>query len=139
MSRLYYPPINKPKLASGTGPDVDPGEVARKIGKLIPSELVAGYAALVSVSLNIRFEDWRLPFFWIFFLLCWTLVPIYLNNAADPGKPKRNHIIVSTIAFPLWAYLISGSQVMPQWFDAGLATGLAVAYSLISAAVPMNR
>lgn len=139
MSRLYYPPARMGTLASGDDSGVDIGDAAKKIGKIIPTELVTAYAALVSASMSIRFEQLRLPLFGVCFLVCLFLTPYYLNKAADPGKPKRNHIIVSTFAFPIWAYLVSGNQVVPQWYDASVATVIAILFSLVTSLIPLNK
>jgi hypothetical protein len=139
MSRLYYPPTKTGQLAGGKSSPVDLGDAATKIGKLIPAELITAYAALVSASMMIKFESARLPVFWICFFICLGLTPLYLYKAADPGKPHRYHLIVSTIAFPIWAYLVSGNQVIPQWYDAGLATVIAIVFSLGTAFIPMNK
>jgi hypothetical protein len=139
MERLYYPPPQVGGLASGGGTDVDVGQAAEKIGKLIPSELLTAYAALVSASMVIKYEAARLPVAGICFAICLILTPLYLKRVATEGKPKRNHLIVSTIAFPVWAYLISGNQVVPQLYDAALATIVALLFSLISGLIPMNK
>jgi hypothetical protein len=87
----------------------------------------------------IRWEIARQPAAWICFAICWLLTPAYLNMVADPGKPKRNQIIVGTLAFPVWAYLVSGNQVIPTYFDASLATIIALVFSLLTALIPMNK
>lgn len=139
MSRLYYPKPQQGTLASGGPGSVDLGDATKKIAKLIPVELVTAYAALVSASMTIRWTNIRQPAVWICFLICWALTPVHLNNVADPGKPKRNQIIAGTMAFPIWAYLISGSQVIPDFYDAGLATIIALVFSLATTPIPMNR
>jgi hypothetical protein len=139
MSRLYYPKIVQANLAGGADGGVDVGEAAKKIGKLIPTELITAYAALVSASMAIHWPSFRQPAFWVCFAICWVLTPIYLNMVADPGKPKRNQIIVGTVAFPIWAYLVSGAQVIPAYYDAGLATVITLVFSLATTPIPMNR
>jgi hypothetical protein len=54
-------------------------------------------------------------------------------------RSKQNQIIVGTLAFPVWAYLVSGSQVIPSYYDASLGTMIAIVFSLISALIPMNK
>jgi hypothetical protein len=140
-SRLYYPPKDKATLASGEETAASAaGEAAKKIAKLIPTELVTAYGALVGASLAIRWANLRLPGVAICFVICWVLTPVYLNLVADKdGKPKRNQIIVGTLAFPIWAYLVSGNQVMPDYYDAAMATIIATIFSLISGIIPMNK
>jgi hypothetical protein len=61
-----------------------------------------------------------------------------LNEAADQDdKPKRRQIVIGTIAFPVWAYLVSGSQVIPQYYDAALGVLIATVFSLVSVAIPI--
>jgi len=139
MARLYYPQIRRGTLAGGKDNGVDIGEASRKIAKLIPVEIVTAYAALVSASLIVKWETLRLPLVYACFFICWGLTPLYLNMVADPGKPKRNQLIVGGLAFPIWAYLISGNQVVPKFYDPGLATILALLFSLVTALIPMNR
>jgi hypothetical protein len=139
MSRLYYPKPTMGKMASGAGGGVDLGDVTKKVAKLIPTELVTAYAALVSASAAVHWPSFRGPAVWACFVICWILTPFYLNHVADPGKPKRNQIIFGTLAFPIWAYLVSGSQVAPDYYDASLGTILALVFSLITSLIPMNR
>lgn len=138
-SRLYYPKTQGPSLASGKASPVDVGDAAKKIGKNIPTELVTAYGTLVSAAMTLKWQDFHIGAAIGCFFLCWILTPFYLNMVADKGKPKRNQIIVGTLAFPLWAYLVSGKQVVPNYYDVSLATILAVTFSLIVVFVPMNR
>jgi len=139
MSRLYYPPVTRGLVAGGQD-QFDAGEAIKKIGKLIPAELITAYGALVGASLAIQWKDFHLPVAAACFVICWILTPIYLNAVADKdAKPKRNQIIVGTLAFPIWAYLVSGAQVIPQYYDAAIGTVVATLFSLITAVIPMNQ
>ncbi len=139
MSRLYYPPAGRTTLAGGNGLYVDPNDALKKVAKLVPGELLTGYMGLISLSMNVE-NPAVLP--WLFvisFILCLVLTPIYLQRMADAGKPKRNHLIVSTVAFVIWAYFVSGQQVLPDWHDTAVATFILVVFSLVSTVIPMNR
>lgn len=138
MSRLYYPPVPEVDFADATQ-GVDIGDLSKKVAKLIPSELITGYSALISLSMNVKNQAWHPWLFGFAFFLCLILTPVYLARMGDPGKPKRNHLITSTIAFAIWAYFISGQQVFPDSYDAALASIILVVFSLTSAAVPLNR
>jgi hypothetical protein len=80
---------------------------------------------------------------WIVFVAGLVLTPIYLNNVAEPNKPKRNHLILSTIAFVIWAYMTTGKQlfqtISPETFDQAIASIALVLFTLISALVPLNK
>ena len=147
MSRLYYPPevraaASDAGVRSAAGSDQAGGsgsEWPQKIAKLIPTELVTAYGALSGAILVVEMEAWRPPLYLVSFVLCMILTPIYLRKADPNNLPKRNHLIVSTIAFPVWAYLVSGNAVVPEHYDAGLATFIAIVFSLITGAIPMNK
>jgi hypothetical protein len=53
-TRLYYPPVDKPRLANGKV-DVPQvlGNAVEKIVKLIPAEVVAGYSALIYLASHV--------------------------------------------------------------------------------------
>ena len=139
MSRLYYPPPPPAGLAAGQSAPLDIKDLAKKIALIIPTELVTGYTALVNFSMNVRWV-WLRPWcFLVSFLLCLVLTPYYLSKIADAGRPKRNHLIISTIAFAVWAYFVSGQQVIPQFYDTGIASMLLVIFSLLTSAVPLTK
>jgi hypothetical protein len=139
MSRLYYPKKSGDlRLASES--DVDITEVGKKVGKLIPSELVTAYTGLVTLTLNVKHLDWRPWLFGFAFVLCLVMTPIYLNHMAEAGRPKRNHLIVSTFAFAVWAYFVSGQQVLPAaCYDTAMASIFLLVFSVVSAAVPLDK
>jgi hypothetical protein len=146
MSRLYYEPavraaatraVTEAKDEKSTGGTAS--EWPQKIAKLIPAELITAYGALGGAILTVERTILRQPLYIAAFLLCMVLTPIYLRKADANDLPKRNHLIVSTFAFPVWAYLVSGKVVIPEYYDAGLATVTAIVFSLITAAIPMNK
>ena len=142
MSRLYYPPPQPGALAAGKKkPKFDIQDTAKKVALLIPSELVTAYSGLISLSQNVKHESWRPWLFGFSFVLCLVLTPIYLWNMRDKGKTKpiRIHLIVSTLAFVVWAYFTSGQQVVPDYWDAALASILMVVFSVITALIPTDK
>lgn len=57
---------------------------------------------------------------------------------AEKGKPKVVHIAVSTLAFVVWAYWVSGDRVFTD-FNATYAALIAAGFTLISGLVPFKR
>lgn len=136
-TRLYY----DRGAGAASGQQTAPGlqDAAEKVAKLVPVELVTAYGALVSAATaiaNVGLRPWA---FGIVFVLCWVLTPLYLKKVAEDGPPSRNFILVSTVAFPFWAYLVSGNQVIPQFYDPAIATIAATLFSLGAGLIPMNR
>ena len=68
-----------------------------------------------------------------------VLTPIYLNVQADPVKPKRNLLFISSFAFVVWAYAISGKQIIPDYYDPAVASVVLILFSLISGGIPLNK
>jgi hypothetical protein len=62
---------------------------------------------------------------------------------AEEGQPKKNHLILSTIAFIFWAYATTGSTlsdtIAPGIYDPAISSFLLVAFSLVSGQVPLNK
>jgi hypothetical protein len=138
MSRLYYPPLTKSSLARGEREGINGKEYLEKVAKLVPAEILTGYSALISLFLtkSAAEKEWACG---AFFVLGIILTPTYLNNMAEPGKPKTVHLVVSTIAFVVWAYFTSAYQVIPQYYDSTWATAALIVFSLVSGAIPLKK
>ena len=137
MSRLYYEAsTTTPGLKNGDSEGAK--EYLEKVAKLIPGEIIAGYITLIGLVPSIKDNGLHTWFYGGIFLLCLFLTPYYLNKQAEKGKPKTVHLILSTIAFVLWAYAVSGGAVWPAIHDPGIASILLGAYSLISGKIPLS-
>jgi hypothetical protein len=144
MGRLYYEKQNdptQPKAFSGKGQGFN--EYLDKVARLIPSEIIAGYLTMIGFVGSVKGIQAQNIITWIVFAIGFILTPIYLNKVADAGKPKQNHLILSTIAFLVWAYVTTGKQLLetisPNLFDQAVASIMLVAFSLISAVIPLNK
>jgi len=163
MSRLYYPPGAKSAATPATkslspealttavaGTAVPPppapdaaranaNEFTQKIVKMVPSELVTAYTAGIAVISDVANEETRMIAYAVTFLVCLVLTPIYLNQQAEPGMPKWTHIIISTLAFPVWAYLVSGNVIVPQYYDGSIALLATILFSVVTGAIPIRK
>jgi len=140
MSRLYYDQQAaisadiKPSRTEGTKGYLE------KVAKLVPSEVLAAYMTMIGLVSSIR-KIPEMHHFWIYigiFLICIPITIWYLHFQAEKDKPKITHIIVSTFAFVIWAYAISGHVVWPQVYDTGIASIVLVLFSLISGKIPLK-
>lgn len=151
MSRLHYDTPVKEASAKQNAPSEFSaptiGAPARqgatnnyleKIAKLIPSEVIAGYLAMVGFVPLVGAEI-REYVLWGIFGLCQVLTPVYLRTQAIAGRPMRMHLIVSSVAFAVWAFVTTGDKLVPSFYDAALASITLVAFSLVSAIIPMNK
>jgi hypothetical protein len=147
MSRLFYTKPSTPVVGilptakSGSAMGFD--DYAEKVSKLIPSEIVAGYLTLFGMVSLISNPSTQKYVYVIIFAVCLVLTPIYLSKVAEKDKPKRNHLIVSTIAFIIWAYTTTGATLQSILtaapFEQALASIILVIFSLISAVIPMDK
>jgi hypothetical protein len=110
-----------------------------KVAKLVPSEILAGYVTLIGFVPLVHQTAAQPWLYAAIFVTCLGLTPVYLNAQAEHGKPKRNHLVLSTAAFIVWAYSISGSVLVPSIHDPAVASICLVAFSLVSGVVPLNR
>jgi len=147
MGRLYYEKTKakrdplQPTAVAGEGQDFN--DRLDKVARLIPSEIIAGYLTMMGFVLLIKNLQVQNVVLWIVFAAGLILTPIYLNNVADENKPKKNHLILSTIAFVIWAYVTTGKQLLqtisPDIFDQAIASIALVLFTLISARIPLNK
>jgi hypothetical protein len=148
MARLFYDEVrmpatfNVPKDArrmelegQGNGAKI----YLEKISKLIPSEVLAGYLTLVGLVAAIHHPELHSSFYYGSFLLCLVLTPLYLNYQAEGNKPKLTHLIISTVAFMVWAYAMSGDKVFTRFYDPAAASAVLVVFTLVSGVVPLKK
>lgn len=146
MARLYYEKSNILSLTDETPPPPQNlNNYLEKVAQLIPSEVIAGYLTMVGFVSSIKNENTRDISLWVVLCIGLVLTPLYLNHVATPGKPKRNHLIISTLAFLVWSYVITGEELLATIypanqnpFEPALASIILVAFSLISAIMPMG-
>ena len=140
MSRLYYDSlIRLQKKDLVAGQQSQTRGYLEKVAKLIPSEIIAGYLAMVGFVPLVQQKDAQPMIYWIVFFICLILVPIYLNSQADKNKPRLVHLILSTCAFVVWAYVITGNTLIPDYYDAAIASIILIAFSLASAVIPLSK
>jgi hypothetical protein len=144
MGRLYYEKqIDPTQPRAFAGKEQNFNDYLNKVARLIPSEIIGGYLTMIGFAGAIKNMQAQNIAAWVVFALGLILTPIYLNNVAEADKPKRNHLILSTIAFLVWAYVTTGKQlsetISPDLFDQAIASILLVAFSLVSAITPLNK
>ena len=141
MSRLFY---DQPKNLVSKAPQKPAQKLnnyLEKVASLIPGEVLAGYLFLIGGTSIINNTTAQIVSVWVAFAAGLILTPIYLNKVADPGKPKRKHLIISSFGFIVWAYVTSGSTLSGSLnipYDPGLASFILGLFSIISGAIPLN-
>ena len=138
MSRLYY----EPKQKKGINPVEPPQsnnnqEYFEKIAKLIPAEIIAAYIAIVGLIPAINDPKTELIVLAVVFALGVVGTPIYLRSMAEKGQPIKMHLVLSTIAFVVWGYSISG-YLIPEIHNAAIASIILIVFSVISGRIPLD-
>jgi hypothetical protein len=131
MSRLVEPVPSGQRLANM---QPSPVSYAERITKYIPGEILAGYIAINGVLASVTDDQSGLRN-WVYlgtFLLCLVLTPIYFSMMARSGGPKRLQMILSTVAFVVWAYNLGGVFEVFRVYVPWLGSILLVVFSLVS-------
>lgn len=145
MSRLYVDNKNTNgnirTMGEANGKPTSPTKsYFEKVAKLVPSEIIAGFLAMCGFVPNIGDDSINSrTVYLIIFGFCLILTPVYLNFFAEKDKPKRIHLIISSLAFVVWAYVTTGSELFPDFYNAAIASIILVAFSLVSALIPLNK
>lgn len=143
MARLYYDKTKEPALFSKeTVQESDPTkEYLEKVAKIIPSEIIAAYLAMIGLAPLVEFDKFpnidRYLYYGIF-LLCLVSTVWYMDFQALKGKPKTVHIILSLLSFIFWAYSTTGEKLLPDLYNAALASILLIAFSLLSGRINLE-
>lgn len=140
MSRLVTPLASgddRAQLASGEANDRR--AYLERVAKYVPAEVLAAYTALLGFFGAVR-PDWQVPVYWAGFAVCLAATPLYLSKMGRQSEPKQTHLVVSSIAFVVWAYSIGGPTAVfgPDAlaiYDPGLAGAAMVIFTLVSGLV----
>ncbi|MDZ7927136.1 MAG: hypothetical protein U5L46_08670 [Agrobacterium sp.] len=145
MARLVVPQSAiTGRLASARSlKNLPPDDYRDRLVKYIPAESVALYVA-VDKMVNSHFGLSMLtPESFVStqaFLVSWAILvlgivgtPIYLYRRKLPGQPWLLNASISTIAFVLWAYTLSGSVfLVHQWYSVFAAGLLAPIFTFVA-------
>lgn len=135
MTRLVVPKsaING-RLASKSLKNLPPDDYRDRLIKYIPAESVALYVAvdkmvnshygLSTLTADSVVSTQAVIVSWAILALGIIGTPIYLYRRKLSGQPWLLNAVISTIAFVLWAYTLSGSVfLVHQWYSV-FAAGL---------------
>ncbi len=142
MNRLYYEK-SEIKLMN----DLDEGgssstqSYLAKVSSIVPSEIIAGYLAMIGFleknqDSSLVLHQGLLKGIFIF---CLILTPIYFYYQAVKTRPKIIHIVLSTIAFCVWAFVTSGEKFDITFYNGEIASVILVGFSLVSGIIPMKK
>lgn len=104
-----------------------------RVAKYIPSEIVAAYVAALGVIAKWVDGGARENAYMAVFVLGLVATPLYLSRFGDSSKSKTMHLVISTIAFVVWAYSLGGAFKEPwQLYNEGYAELAAIIFAMIA-------
>jgi hypothetical protein len=112
-----------------------------RIVRIMPAEVVAAYLAIGNLIPAINVGHLIHAATWFSFVFFWLATPIilYLSGRTEQKRPSTAHYVLSTIAFPIWAYNVSASvQLYGIPFNSGLAGILLILFMFVSGFVPIK-
>ena len=102
-----------------------------RVAKYVPAEIVAAYLTM-NGFIGAAAAPRRAGLFLLSFGSCLALTPVYLARMADPGQPRALHLVVSTLAFAVWAYSLDGVFREFGLYDPIAASIALVLFTLVS-------
>jgi hypothetical protein len=146
MPRLAIPFVTGTARLSAETTDGLPGDDYKdRLVKYIPAESVALYTftdKLVTAYYGINElgsptrvapDVWFGILPWALFVLGVVGTPIYLRRQKLRGQPWKAHVVISTVAFILWAYTLNGSLfLVNQWYHVLLASLAAPVFTFVA-------
>jgi hypothetical protein len=134
MPRLVEPVVSESRFVKAQPSAID---YAERITKYIPGEILAGYLAIngILASVTGAQEDLRRWVYILMFALCLVLTPIYFSLVARSKQPKKLQMILSTIAFVVWAYNLGGVFEVLKIYIPWLGAIFLIVFSLVSGAL----
>ncbi|MBU1050653.1 hypothetical protein KKG90_11595 [Candidatus Bipolaricaulota bacterium] len=105
MNRLVEPRPRGTKtriLSSETG-----DSYLERVAKYVPAEIVAAYLAIIGFAVSV--PSGKLIAMILAFAVCLIATPLYLWRMGKGSKVKAVHLIISSIAFVVWAFAVGGA------------------------------
>jgi len=131
-------PATLPVMTSGSSATGD--DYLAKVVKLIPAEVVATYTAIYNLVPSLP-ESWRVNFYWGNVVFFWVATPVWLwlIGKSEGKLPTVITTVITTLAFGIWAYAISGKLVVGDpGFQPALASILLVLFTFVAGKIPLQ-
>lgn len=137
MGRLVDPKPASGRLFASDAPQDAVKEYLERVARYVPAEIIAAYLTGLPVISGSTDPDTtlRTTLYAVLFVGCLLLTPFYFRFMARPGQPKRLQMLVSAIAFCVWAYSLQGLFEDIGIYQEAVAALALIFFSLISGLV----
>jgi len=143
MSRLVEPRRKQFTLAesplepSAPAPRDTIKEYGERVAKYVPSEILAFYAAAVSLIASLDIRTNQLKRLWLFGLMAlffWIVTPLWLARFSKEAAIRKTNQLVGFIAFAVWAYAFPAGIFHDfKLYDPIIAGLLLMVFTVVSA------
>jgi hypothetical protein len=140
MGRIAHGPSVVSLLPKSAGGASTGDNYLARILKLIPAEVVASYTGIFNLIDGLP-KAWQPNWYWGIVLFFWISTPVVLLliGKREGRLPSIAHLIISTIAFGVWAYAVSGNVVLGSpLFQPALAGMALLLFTFISGLIPLR-
>lgn len=105
-----------------------------RVAKYIPAEILAAYITALGLIKTSDEPGLRWWLYLAFLVLCFVMTPVYFNLLAEKGEPKTMQMVISSVAFLVWAYSLGGFFDEIKLYHSLVASLILIAFTLISGA-----
>ena len=139
MARIPHdPPADRAFLAGGGQAGGD--DYIAKVVKLIPSEVIATYTAVYNLISSLP-KNWWHNVYWGNAIFFWIATPcvLWLIGKKEGKLPSVVTLVISTLAFGVWGYAVSGSLVIGDpGFQPALAGIVLIMFTFVVGFIPLS-
>lgn len=107
-------------------------QYVEKLLKLVPTEIVAAFVSIQGILLTQPSTVLQPWLFGIALFLAFVVLPLYLRKAQDVQSPAQ--ILLTTLAFLIWAYNMGGNNMafLADDFNPAIASVLLILFTVIA-------
>jgi len=104
---------------------------SERLVKYIPAEVLAGYIFVGSQTAHFETHSSKVIFLLTLIGLCVVAIPIHYRQILPRTKKARKHMLISQVAFLVWAYAIGGPVAVVGWHHPGIGGLVMVAFTFL--------
>jgi FtsH-binding integral membrane protein len=112
-SRIYFDPPTTAAVTTAARRGEQSKQFLGKVAKLVPVEIVGAYKAATLLVPLIKPDTIHIWFYWGLFALGLVGTFWYVGWRMT-GFAKQRHLLVYCAAYVVWAYAVSGKQLLPE-------------------------
>lgn len=139
-TRIYFDPPVTLGVTVAASKGATTKVYLEKVASLVPVEIVGAYKAAMLLVPLIKPSDIQLWVSWVLFILGIIGTLFYVGWRIGPGFKMQRHLIVYAVAFIVWAYAMTGEQLLSSpYYQPALAAIILIVSSAILGKVKLPK